>query len=186
MSFFKKINVGTVPEMLAITPEIGAPVLELTVEVMEHNSALSRAETELVAAYVGGLNTCTHSYEVHKVAAERLGFDKNVLPAMLKDLAGAELAPKLKAFMFFVRKMTLTPQEIGDQDIQDLVDAGWEEKAIHDASHVVGLFNYMNRMTFVHGIKASKQTHIERGEMIAEIGYEKMYIRVRQLAKDKF
>ena len=49
-------------------------------------------------------------------------------------------------------KLTHTPQTIEHADIEKLREAGCEDRAIHDATQVIAMFNYYNRLADGLGI----------------------------------
>ena len=58
----------------------------------------------------------------------------------------------LKPVLAYVKKLTLTPSKISDNDAQAVFKAGWSEQALHDAITVCALFNFMNRIVEGHGV----------------------------------
>lgn len=62
------------------------------------------------------------------------------------DWTSAALSDPDKALCRFADKLTASPQEMMNRDIEDLRAAGFDDVAIHDAAQVVGYFNYINRV----------------------------------------
>lgn len=56
-------------------------------------------------------------------------------------LSAAELA-----FCAYAEKLTLTPAEMRESDVQSLRDLGWSDREIHDGCQVIAYFNYINRI----------------------------------------
>ena len=42
---------------------------------------------------------------------------------------------------------------MSETDVQTLRDAGWDDRAIHDATQVIGFFNYINRVADGLGVE---------------------------------
>ena len=63
------------------------------------------------------------------------------------------LAPAERAIVRFATTLTLTPWEHSRDHIATLRDAGWSDRAIHDVTHVVACFNYMNRLADGLGVE---------------------------------
>lgn len=53
----------------------------------------------------------------------------------------------------FAEKVTLRPGELSAQDIEGLRAVGLEDRAIHDATQIIGYFNYINRVADALGVE---------------------------------
>jgi alkylhydroperoxidase family enzyme len=53
----------------------------------------------------------------------------------------------------YAEKLTLHPDQMGAEDVERLRAAGLDDRAIHDATQVVGYFNYINRVADALGIE---------------------------------
>ena len=56
-------------------------------------------------------------------------------------------------------------------DLEAVKAAGWDDQALHDIMAVCGLFNYMNRLVFGHGIELAPTGFDEGGKLLARFGY---------------
>jgi uncharacterized peroxidase-related enzyme len=65
---------------------------------------------------------------------------------MKTDYRKADLDTPMRALLDYAVKLTRTPGQMEQKDIQRLSDAGWSDTAIHDATQVIGYFNYINRI----------------------------------------
>jgi len=71
-----------------------------------------------------------------------------------------------------VEKVTCSCEEIGQQEIDRLHEAGWGDEAILDAVLVCALFNFFNRLVSATGVPPlSERGHAESGRRIAREGY---------------
>jgi uncharacterized peroxidase-related enzyme len=50
------------------------------------------------------------------------------------------------ALCAYAEKLTLRPSEMTEADITALREQGFNDRAIHDATQVIGYFNYINRI----------------------------------------
>lgn len=62
------------------------------------------------------------------------------------DWRAASLQPADVALCAYAEKLTLTPAEMTDEDVLTLRQHGLDDRAIHDATQVIGYFNYINRI----------------------------------------
>ena len=46
----------------------------------------------------------------------------------------------------YAEKLTRSPGEMEEQDVQELKLVGWSDREIHDACQVIAYFNYINRI----------------------------------------
>jgi uncharacterized peroxidase-related enzyme len=53
----------------------------------------------------------------------------------------------------FAEKLTLTPSQMGEADIEGLRTVGLDDRAIHDATQIIGYFNYIDRIADALGVE---------------------------------
>ena len=73
-------------------------------------------------------------------AAARLVHD------IASDWRRAALSDADRALCTYAEKLTLQPATMAQEDIGSLRAAGFDDRAIHDATQVIGYFNYINRI----------------------------------------
>ena len=74
------------------------------------------------------------------------------------DPYAAPLDPAQQAAMVYARKLTLSPADMVQADVQSLRDAGWDDGGILEINQVTAYFAYANR-TFL-GLDCSTQGDI--------------------------
>ena len=62
------------------------------------------------------------------------------------DWRRAGLPEHTLAALAFAEKLTLTPQQMSQQDIQVLRGCGYSDEEIHDITQIAAFFNYINRI----------------------------------------
>lgn len=72
--------------------------------------------------------------------------DDELVEQVQRDYRQADLVPADRALMDYSSKLTSTPGEMKSGDVQALRDAGFTDRAIHDAAQVAAYFNYINRV----------------------------------------
>jgi len=65
----------------------------------------------------------------------------------------AGLDAPTEALLAFAEKLTATPGTCGAADVARLRAAGWDDRAIHDATQVCSYFNYINRIADALGVE---------------------------------
>ncbi len=172
MSYLKSLPTDTtLLQVFQKFPATAAPLLAFHELVMRAPSAFSPGERELIAAYVSGVNGCDYCHGVHTVTAEAFGVPEGLLGAALTDLESSAVDERMKPVLAYVGKLTRTPSRITEADAETVFEAGWDERALHDAVLVCSLFNFMNRMVEGLGIRADKAYAQISGVRLCERGY---------------
>src|SRR5213080_2498162 len=134
-------------------PKAARPLLEYHEVLLRGDSPFSAADREMIAAYVSALNKCNYCRAVHSQTAVALGIDANAISQMFSDSQSDHLEVRMRPVLAFVRKLTLSPGEIMAKDVDAIFAAGWNDRALHDAAAICGLFNLMNRLVNGLGIE---------------------------------
>lgn len=105
---------------------------------------------EALGVYTSMTNKCNYSVTHHFVGLSRLLGDQERADAMYKALAAGRpedvFAGKELALFRYVRKLTKSPYELVETDIEVLREAGAEDGEILEANQVCAYFNYSNRL----------------------------------------
>ena len=64
------------------------------------------------------------------------------------------MTPADVALCEYAEKLTLTPKQMTSEDIEALRKAGFDDRAIHDATQVIGFFNYIDRIADALGVES--------------------------------
>jgi uncharacterized peroxidase-related enzyme len=177
MPFFKSLsdNAGP-PNIFNLYPELYGLWSEMSQVLMNSPSPLSPGERELILAYAAGTAGCTFVYVAHSEVAYAWGIEEGLLDKLLDDLASAPIEARLKPILAFVRKLTLTPEEMAQADADAVFDAGWEEKALHDAIAVTARMCFMQRLVAGHGfVPMSREKASNHARKRVELGYVNLY-----------
>ncbi|MCP3917827.1 MAG: peroxidase [bacterium] len=69
-----------------------------------------------------------------------------MIEAVVGDWRRAKLSDADRALCDYAEKLTLTPGEMVESDVEGLRAHGFDDLAIHDAIQVISYFNYINRV----------------------------------------
>lgn len=163
-SFPEESEVG---DVYRFDPRIWDHFRQFSRELMRGQSPLTYGERELIAGFVSGLNACEFCHGAHTAAAIAFGFPDDLMPSLLDDIESAPVDNKLKPILRFVKKLTVTPAKMVQADADAVFDAGWDERALHDAIGVAARYSMVNRLIQGHGIAANPDTFAARGKHIA-------------------
>ena len=140
-------------------PDHAAPLADYVQRLMRGPSPLSLAQRELIGAYVSGLNASGYCRGVHTAIAASQGLEEQLVAALIDDLATAPVEERMRPVLARARTLTLTPAKAGDAEVAAVYAAGWDERALHDAVSICGLFNMMNRLVEGLGITGTPEQH---------------------------
>jgi uncharacterized peroxidase-related enzyme len=155
-------------------PEVARPLIEYHEVLLRGESPFSAAERELIAAYVSGLNHCNYCYAVHSETAVALGIGADTVAHMLSDSRDERVDPRLGPVLAYARKLTLSPEKITSGDVDPIFAAGWNDRAVHDAAAICGLFNLMNRLVNGLGLDAPESYIKLAAQRLAAGGYARL------------
>ena len=132
---------------------------------------LTHKERELLAAFTSSANNCTYCYNTHKSTAETFGVEEGLLELISVDIDSSPVADKLKPLLHYVKKLTITPSQMVQEDVEQILAAGWDENDLHYVVMVCALFNFFNRLIEGYGVKNVMNYRINHGKELAEHGY---------------
>ncbi|MCY3832866.1 MAG: hypothetical protein OXG85_07600 [Chloroflexi bacterium] len=76
-----------------------------------------------------------------------------LVEAIARDWRTASLSAVDRALCAYAEKLTLAPAGMGESDVKALRAAGLDDIAIHDATQIIGFFNYINRVADALGVQ---------------------------------
>lgn len=79
--------------------------------------------------------------------------DESMVLAIQNDYRQVDLGSATRALLDFAAKTTMRPTEMRAVDVADLHRVGFSDADVLDAAHLVGYFNYMNRLMDALGIQ---------------------------------
>ena len=117
---------------------------------------------ETISSYVSILNNCPYSLANHWANARHLINDTDkadsIEAALYNDIPGDVFEGKELALMHYARKLTLSPGEMLQADVDSLKANGLSDGEILEANQIVGYFNYVNRLLNGLGVTTDGDT----------------------------
>lgn len=126
--------------------------LELYKAVLFQRSSLSRIQRERIAVVVSHGNQCAYCIAHHAEALRNLKDDERTVSQLAEGAIADSLPTSDKLLLAWVRARTLEPGAASEQDITSLKDAGFDDRAILDATLTMGYFNFVNRLVLSLGV----------------------------------
>ena len=128
-------------------PEIYDHWSQMSQALMNGPSPLSQGERELILAYAAAVAGCDFVAIAHSEVAYAWGVPEGVVEQLLRDPASTPLDARLKVLLEFVRKLMTSPQGITQPDVDEVLAAGWDDRALHDAVAVTARAAFMQRLS---------------------------------------
>jgi len=177
MPFFKSLAADSGPgHVFTAYPEIYEPWSRMSQALMNGPSALSPGEREMIAAYVVGIADCAYAYAAHCAAAYAWGIADGLIDALLEDLDASPVEDRFRPVLAYVRKLTLSPPAMTQADADAVFEAGWDEKALHDAIAVCARMNFMCRLVEGYGfVPMDADRARDNAENRKRLGYKNLY-----------
>ncbi|MBA3899035.1 MAG: peroxidase-related enzyme [Bacteroidetes bacterium] len=149
----KRGQLAEVHKIQSLNPETIVQHMELYMGIMFSHSPLSRAEREMLAVVVSAANNCAYCQHHHGSALNQYWKDGQKVKSLRNDYKILELTVRERALCDYAHNLTLNPQEYeGQHKLTELKEAGFEDRAILDATLVISYFNFVNRMVLSLGV----------------------------------
>jgi uncharacterized peroxidase-related enzyme len=116
--------------------------------------SLSPLERELIALVVSVENRCAPCIFGHAAQLRRISGDPVSVALVEANYRQAGLAPRQRAIADFAVKVTRTPGDMEESDLEPLRAAGLTELEILEAAGIIAYFNLSNRLNSALGIAA--------------------------------
>lgn len=143
----KRGKLANVLTIQSLRPESIVKHVDLYMEIMFTKSELSRAEREMIAVIVSVCNKCNYCQIHHGEALNHYWKSDERIGLLRKNFKIAELNDRQLSLCRFAESLTLEPGKSQEVDTTKLLlQAGFSDNAILDATLVVSYFNFVNRM----------------------------------------
>jgi uncharacterized peroxidase-related enzyme len=128
-------------------------------DALVDDSALDRAEVEMIVVAVSGVNHCYYCNVAHGALARIYAKDPHLADQLVANYRTADVSDERMAMLDVAVKLTERPTEVGEDDIALLEEAGYSEEAIWDVAAVTAFFNLSNRMAMFADMRPNDEFH---------------------------
>ena len=90
---------------------------------------------------------------------------------MVEDIDSAPIASNEKPLFQYLKKLTLSPSKLIQEDADKIFREGWSEQDLQDLILIGCLFNFYNRLLDGHGIKGNQAIYQFGGAHLHKNGY---------------
>lgn len=148
-----------VARLLAITPSHFTGWWRYFDELMRGPSGLSKTQREMIAVVVSAEADCPYCEMAHAAALRLRTKDPVLVDRLAVNYRHVDLDPADRVMLDFAVKLTRTPDECGQDDLERLREAGFEDKDILHLVEVTAIFNYNVRLATATGLLPNPEYH---------------------------
>ena len=97
-----------------------------------------------------------HAHDLREEVSDSFASPKEAdahVHAVARDWRTADLSDADRALCAFAEKLTGEQHDMGPGDLDALRAAGFDDRAIHDATQIVAYFNYITRVADALGVE---------------------------------
>lgn len=149
--------IAHVHQSQSLHPKAMMAHLDLYMAIMYDDSPLSRIQRELIGAVVSYFNNCEYCILHHYEALQSNWEDA---PSVQELVEGVGLENKDKVLVTYCQKLTKNPSTVNEDDYNNLVQVGFNDRAVLDINLIIGYFNFVNRLVLGTGVEL--ETKAER------------------------
>ncbi len=106
---------------------------------------LPRELKESIAVVVSAANACDYCVAAHSMALAMMGFSKEKIDVLIRNIEKSEMSQKDQKILQYVRKATLTPHKITDRETNELKSLGLTDSQLLEILGVMELFTGYNK-----------------------------------------
>jgi uncharacterized peroxidase-related enzyme len=115
-------------------------------DAIHEDGALEPEEIEMVIVAVSGANDCLYCVVAHGALLRIYSEDPHLAEQLATNHRTADVSAAHRAMCDLAVKLTDSPAEVTEDDIDRLRDHGFSDEAIWDVAATASLFNLSNRM----------------------------------------
>ncbi|WP_177232586.1 peroxidase-related enzyme [Halogeometricum rufum] len=128
-------------------------------DALVEDTALDREEVEMIVVAVSGVNHCYYCNVAHGALVRIYAKDPTLADQLVANYRQADVSEKRMAMLDVAVKLTESPRDVTEADIDRLAEAGYSEEAIWDIASVTAFFNLSNRMAMFADMRPNDEFH---------------------------
>jgi uncharacterized peroxidase-related enzyme len=128
-------------------------------DALVDDTALDREEVEMIVVAVSGVNHCYYCNVAHGALARIYAKSPKLADQLVANYRTADVSEQRKTMLDVAVKLTESPAEVTDADLERLADAGYSEEAMWDIASVTAFFNLSNRMAMFADMRPNDEFH---------------------------
>ena len=148
-----------VARLLAGTPKHFVGWWRYFDELMRGPSGLTKTQREMIAVVISAESRCPYCTAAHAAALRLRTKDPALVDTLSVNYRHVALDPRDRAMLDFAVKLTKTPEDCGQRDIEHLREFGYPDEDILHIVEVTAIFNYNVRLATATGLFPNVEYH---------------------------
>jgi len=128
--------------------------------LMLRDSALTKAEREMIVVATSGVNHCLYCVVAHGAILRIYAKNPLVADQVAVDHRKADITPRQVAMLDFAVKLARAPESVTEADREALRVHGFSEEDIWDIGAITAFFALSNRMAHLVEMRPNEQFHL--------------------------
>jgi uncharacterized peroxidase-related enzyme len=128
-------------------------------DALVDDTALDREEVEMIVVAVSGVNHCYYCNVAHGALARIYARSPKLADQLVANYRTADVSEQRRAMLDVAVKLTESPAEVTETDLDRLAEAGYSEEAMWDIASVTAFFNLSNRMAMFADMRPNDEFH---------------------------
>jgi len=125
----------------------------------EPSEHLGEADREMIAVVVSMANGCLYCLVAHGAALRQALGDGVRGDRITYDWRRADLDDRQRAICAYAEKLTLSPRQVGESDLEALRQAGLSDQEAWDVAEIASMYNFTNRMAMATNMLPNPEYH---------------------------
>ncbi|HLU52787.1 MAG TPA: peroxidase-related enzyme [Acidimicrobiia bacterium] len=125
--------------------------------LMERDSGLTKAEREMIVVATSAANECLYCVVAHGAILRVRAKDSELADRIAANWRTAPVTGRQRAMLAFAVKLARRPEEIGDEDLDALRRAGFDDSDIWDIGSITAFFALSNRIAHLADLQPNPE-----------------------------
>ena len=128
--------------------------------LMDSDVGLTRAEREMIVVATSAARQCPYCVVAHGAILRVRAKDPLLSDFISTSYRAAAISERQRAMLDYAFKVSLTPEQVEEADLQRLREHGFDDEAIWDIGAITAFFAMSNRMAHVMALRPNEQFHL--------------------------
>jgi len=128
--------------------------------LMDSGVGLTRAEREMIVVATSAARQCPYCVVAHGAILRVRAKDPLLSDFISTNYRAAAISERQRVMLDYALKVSLTPEQVEESDLQPLREHGFDDEAIWDIGAITAFFAMSNRMAHVMALRPNEQFHL--------------------------
>jgi uncharacterized peroxidase-related enzyme len=128
--------------------------------LMEKPGGLSKGEREMIVVATSGLNQCIYCVVAHGAILRIREKNPQLADQIALNYRKADISDRQRAMLAFAVKVSQQSYEVGDQDLAQLRQHGFNDEDIWDIGAIAAFFALSNRMANLTSMRPNDEFYL--------------------------